>query len=536
MSQALHRKYRPQVFDDLVGQNPIKVTLQNEVESGRIAHAYLFSGPRGVGKTTTARLLAKAINCTKRKGSDPCGKCDFCEAMVAGKFLDLIEIDAASHTGVDNVRENIIENARFTPQQAKYKVFIIDEVHMLSASAFNALLKTLEEPPEHVIFVLATTEIHRVPETIISRCQRFDFKRVSTDDLVNRLQHIASAEKVTISESILVNIARRAEGSVRDAEVLLSQIMAIGGKSISEEEASLVIPRSNINIILELFSYLVAQDAPASLGVVGKLVDEGVNMPDFIKELTEFFRTVMLLKVSGATSELERFELDEKTKKIIRTQLENVSVNRLVEIIETFIVRTRELSYAPIVQLPLELAILELCSDSKPRSMSAESDDKEPPMSTPPTVAPKAAHKKKVASEKAKPEKKVAAASSALLEKIKSQWPKTVSSLQSANHSISLSLKTGILVSVEKDVLTIGFQHKFHAEHLDDRTIRSTIEDAVEQVSGMKLKLKIIVLDENEYLEFTQSAPGKKEGSSDSGQPAWEQALDVFGGEVVEEE
>ena len=187
MAQALYRKYRPVRFSDLVGQNHIRITLQNELEQDRVAHAYLFSGPRGVGKTTTARLLAKAVNCKDRKDSEACEKCDFCKEISQGKSLDVIEIDAASHTGVDNVRENIIENSRFTPQRLKYKVFIIDEVHMLSLSAFNALLKTLEEPPEHVIFILATTEIHRVPETIISRCQRFDFKRVSVDDLVKRM-------------------------------------------------------------------------------------------------------------------------------------------------------------------------------------------------------------------------------------------------------------------------------------------------------------------------------------------------------------
>ncbi len=195
MSQAIYIKYRPALFEDLVGQNHIKVTLQNEIENNRIAHAYLFSGPRGVGKTTTARLLAKAINCEDKKTTEACDKCSFCKEINAKRSMDVIEIDAASHTGVDNVRENIIENSRFTPQHLKYKVFIIDEVHMLSLSAFNALLKTLEEPPEHVIFILATTEIHRVPETIISRCQRFDFKRVNIDDLISRLKYIAGKEK-----------------------------------------------------------------------------------------------------------------------------------------------------------------------------------------------------------------------------------------------------------------------------------------------------------------------------------------------------
>ena len=205
MSLALYRKYRPQIFAELVGQNHIKTTLQNELATGKVAHAYLFSGPRGLGKTTVARLLAKAVNCLKRQAgeSEPCNQCDACKEIVDNRSLDVIEIDAASNTGVDNVRENIIGNSRFTPTSRKYKVFIIDEVHMLSLSAFNALLKTLEEPPPYAIFILATTEIHRVPPTIISRCQRFDFRKVGLADVVERLNKIVNAEKRKVDQEDL---------------------------------------------------------------------------------------------------------------------------------------------------------------------------------------------------------------------------------------------------------------------------------------------------------------------------------------------
>ena len=229
MQSTLYRKYRPQTFKEVVGQNHIKTTIQSELESGKIAHAYLFSGPRGLGKTTMARLFAKAVNCLNRKEgeSEPCNVCDACKEVIEAKSLDVIEIDAASHTGVDNVRENIINNSRFTPTSRKYKVFIIDEVHMLSTAAFNALLKTLEEPPAHAIFILATTEIHKVPQTIISRCQHFDFRKVSENDIFKRLSLIVTQEGKSVDKSVLESIAYYAEGCIRDAESLLGQILSL---------------------------------------------------------------------------------------------------------------------------------------------------------------------------------------------------------------------------------------------------------------------------------------------------------------------
>src|SRR5690242_6333091 len=225
----LYRKYRPKTFADVAGQEHVKAVLKNEAAAGRAAHSYLFAGPRGVGKTSLARIFAKALNCVSRaKDGDPCGVCEACQEIAEGRALDVIEIDAASHTGVDNVREEIVEHARFAPAKLAWKVFIIDEVHMLSTSAFNALLKTLEEPPDKVVFILATTELHKLPATVISRCQRFDFRRIDQAALTARLKGLAEKEGYAVDADVLETIARSSDGCLRDAESLLSQLLALG--------------------------------------------------------------------------------------------------------------------------------------------------------------------------------------------------------------------------------------------------------------------------------------------------------------------
>ena len=236
--EVLARKWRPQQFDDVVGQEHVTQTLKNAITSERVAHAYLFVGPRGVGKTSTARIFAKALNCEKGPTATPCDKCDSCREITAGNSLDVLEIDAASNTGVDNVRD-LRENVRYAPARGPFKIYIIDEVHMLSVAAFNALLKTLEEPPAHVKFIFATTEPQKVPATILSRCQRFDLRRISMSDIVERLSEIAEAEKIEIDEDALLAIARGAEGGLRDAESALDQFIAFRGKTSAKKTSLL---------------------------------------------------------------------------------------------------------------------------------------------------------------------------------------------------------------------------------------------------------------------------------------------------------
>jgi DNA polymerase III subunit gamma/tau len=375
-SLALYLKWRPRRFEDVVGQEHITRTLKNAMRGGRIAHAYLFTGPRGTGKTTMARLLAKAVNCLDEDVSNrPCDRCHICRSVNEGRLLDLIEMDAASHTGVDNVREAIRDKVGFRPSEARYKVYVIDEVHMLSTSAFNALLKTLEEPPQHVIFVLATTEPHRLLPTIVSRCQRFDFRRIPLSALVARLRHIADGEGIHISDGALQFIARTSTGSARDAISLLDQLTAYGDDEITVERLRAVLGYSDSEIVYQLVTHLCAHEIGPGLGIIQRAVEQGVEMRQFAQQIVDYARGVLLVRVGGElAADSLALDVDERTWTRMQDLARQFPVRDLLQAIKLFNQAQLELRSSDQSQLALELAFVEAAmSQEKPSPVTSTS-------------------------------------------------------------------------------------------------------------------------------------------------------------------
>ncbi|MBP7830762.1 MAG: DNA polymerase III subunit gamma/tau [Kiritimatiellae bacterium] len=353
--EVLARKWRPQRFDDVIGQDHVTQTLKNAIASNRVAHAYLFVGPRGVGKTSTARILAKALNCEKGPTPEPCGKCAACLEIAAGNCLDVLEIDAASNTGVDNVRD-LRENARYAPARCPFKVYIIDEVHMLSPAAFNALLKTLEEPPPHVKFVFATTEPQKIPATILSRCQRFDLRRISGRDIVGRLTEIAKEEKVRVDTDALLAIARGAEGGLRDAESALDQLIAFRGKTIREEDVLAVFGLVARQTLDELMEAVLKGDVATAVRRVGDLDRSGKDLQRLVFELLEQARHIVICQYTGADP--AGLELTETQAESIRRQAALCDAGRVLRVVDILTEVEGRIRYALSRRALIETALI----------------------------------------------------------------------------------------------------------------------------------------------------------------------------------
>lgn len=563
---TLYRDYRPQNFTEVLGQNHIKITLQNEISANKLAQAFLFCGPRAVGKTTLARVLAKTVNCLDRKEGEfePCNKCSSCISTTLGKNLDVVEIDAASNTGVDNVRENIIGFSRLTPVNSKFKVFIIDEVHMLSISAFNALLKIIEEPPVHVIFILCTTEIQKVPLTIISRCERFDFKRISVSDVVKKLSLIARAEKIDIDDAVLDAVARRSGGHLRDAESLLGQIFSLGDKKITLEQAELVIPHYNSNEAVDLLDFLSRKDAGKAISLVNGLVDSGVNLKNFTGELVGLLRKIMLTKVSPGLADNLGLSLGESLEIKINSISDNLSWEQLIVFTRRFLEAYNDNKNPLISQLPLELAIIDLCYSSPRDSFASTSGQinspgvssiSNPPSSSVPPVQKKENIVKKENEVKAEiSPAKIETGGTEVLRtvggstntviinlsesEVLEKWPEFLVRIKKHNHSLSFVLQNCQPQGIKDNRLCLVFKYKFHQDRINDVTIKSIVETTLAEVYGSMLSVSSLI-DEN--LEIRREEKSDEAPIISSGENETEKKpegvigdlLKAFGGEVI---
>ena len=356
---ALYRKFRPQEFEDVKGQDHIVTTLKNQIKADRIGHAYLFCGTRGTGKTTIAKIFAKAVNCEHPVDGSPCGECPSCKAIATGNSMNVIEIDAASNNGVDNIRQ-IREEVEYRPTEGKYKVYIIDEVHMLSIGAFNALLKTLEEPPSYVIFILATTEAHKIPITILSRCQRYDFRRISIDTIAGRLNDLMEQEKVVVEERAIRYIAKAADGSMRDALSLLDQCIAFYlGQELTYDKVLETLGAVDTEVFSRLLRQILDKDVKGAIATVEELVTEGRELGQFVTDFTWYLRNLMLVQSSDNMEDV--LDISTENLALLKEEAQMVDADVLIRYIRIFSELGNQIKYAVQKRILIEIAVIKLC-------------------------------------------------------------------------------------------------------------------------------------------------------------------------------
>ena len=508
---VLARKWRPQTFDQVIGQEHVTTTLKNSIEAGRIAHAYLFSGPRGVGKTSTARILSKALNCEKGPTSKPCLKCISCQEITAGNSLDILEIDGASNRGIDEIR-NLRANIGFAPATGKYKVYIIDEVHMLTTEAFNALLKTLEEPPAHVKFIFATTQPHKVPATILSRCQRFDFRRITVTELVEKLQTIVADEKIKASSEALLYIARAADGSMRDAETILDQLISFCEGKIEAGDVTNMLGMVSQDIFIELTRAVIDRDSAAGLKIVDNIINQGKDISQFLCGLIEHFRNIMVAKVSPASVDL--IDLPADQIKILNKLAQKLSFEEIFFIFSILSQAEYNIKRSNLIRSPLEMAVIKITRlyslVSVPEMIdqltALEQKIKTAPVTNITSGSSEPVYKEPdpspgdSASSTPLPEAEIQADASppgsrSGLKDICKNWSRILAELSKASPACSAYLSAGRPIKFEQGTLIISFgqTNSLHKKTLEDLKNRQQLQDVFKKVLGVDIQTSFVL-------------------------------------------
>lgn len=497
--QALYLKWRPLSFDDVVGQEHITRTLRNSIKTGRIRHAYLFSGPRGTGKTTSARLLAKAVNCTnENEDIRPCNECPHCIAVNEGRFLDLIEIDAASHTGVDDVRD-LRDRIAFAPNEGRYKVYIIDEVHRFSGNAFDALLKTLEEPPEHALFVLATTEIDKVPATIKSRCLPFEFRRVSVQEVSDRLAYIAEEEGLDIDRDALELVAREGTGSVRDSISLLDQIVADPEETITLALTQRILGTASAMAVRDLVDAMVKQEIGRGIHVINQAIDSGSDPRQFGQQVVEHLRAVMLAQTASA----DLLQASQDDKELFDGQASMISRSSLLRAVRAFNDAVSNYTGGWQPQLSLELALIESLQEPEVQVQYVQQTGGQ-------AQAAPAQKKERAAdferAELAKPGTPPVVAPSA----VQAQWVNAQRLIFQHSHNagdliVNLPnlMEYAKVVNVDGNLVTMGVSNQIYLNKLMDETRVRWVERAISNVTDEKLRVRYVLMNEADSIQHT---------------------------------
>ena len=474
MSQALYRKWRPATWDEVIGQQHVVSTLRNAVAAERVGHAYLFAGPRGTGKTTLARILAKAVNCTHDDLSQrPDDACEHCQAVNKASFLDLIEIDAASNTSVEDVRD-LRDKINFSPNRGRYKVYIIDEVHMLSTAAFNALLKTLEEPPPHAIFVLATTEVHKIPATVLSRCQRHEFRRIPVVDIVAHLKAMAEDEGISVEDPALELIARQSTGAMRDAISLLDQLSGMG-ETITLDMAQIVLGTATSQSVLDVIDALQAEDSAAGLDRIHAALDGGSDPRQFARQVVDYLRDVLLVRMGNA----DQVDASAEERQHMAKHAQGFEVNELLRIVKVFNAAATETRGAWQPSLPLEMAFVEALV--KPEAVAVK------------TVVPTPQAKTSQPTQTNPTSKAPAPKAAPANDELSKGWPGFVQAVKGKDAQVGALLNSVKAREIRGSSLLLGFASQILKEKMEKDEARAMAEEAAQEAYGRALDVKCFV-------------------------------------------